>query len=139
MFGRKKKSVAASDVKLPPNWGKVPGHEDVFPGPNKETVLEEAARITSGPRQRDYDSPLPNHRRIACLWNSYLSIRKEPEGEIAPEDVATMMVLLKIARHVFTPRRDNIVDICGYARCLEQMAADREAECSDLSETPDVP
>lgn len=138
MFGRKKKSVAASDVKLPPNWGKVPGHEGVFPGPKIETVLDEAARITSGPRQRDYDHPSPNHQRIACLWNAYLFIRKEPEGEISPADVATMMILLKIARNVFTPTRDNLVDICGYARCLEQIK-ERESKCRDFSVNLDVP
>jgi hypothetical protein len=112
--------------KLPQNWGKVPGHEDVFPG-KAETVLEEAARLTSGDRQRDYDHPFRNHQRIARLWNAYLDCRKEPKGRIMPEDVATMMILLKIARNVFTPKRDNLVDVCGYARCLEQIADYTEA------------
>jgi hypothetical protein len=86
------------------------------------TILDEAARLTEGDRQRDYDHPLPNHQRVARLWNAYLDCRKEPGGRISPEDVATMMILLKIARNVFTPKRDNLVDICGYARCLERMA-----------------
>lgn len=32
-----------------------------------------------------------------------------------------MMVLLKIARDIFTPTRDNLADIAGYARCIERM------------------
>lgn len=89
-------------------------------------ILQEADLLTAGDRQRDYDHPLPNHQRIARLWNAYLDCRREPEGRILPEDVATMMILLKIARHVFTRKRDNLVDICGYARCLERMADDTE-------------
>ena len=95
------------------------------------TILEEAAQLTSGPRQRDYDSPLPNHRRIATMWNAYLSIRRRPDGAISPEDVATMMLLLKIAREVYTPKRDNLVDVAGYARCLEQMREERDAVLSN--------
>lgn len=94
--------------------------------PVAETILEEAARLTSGPRQRDYDHPLPNHERIATLWNAYLRIRPatvETYHELSAEDVAWMMILLKAARDVYTPKRDNLVDVCGYARCLERMRA----------------
>ncbi len=82
-----------------------------------EGVLEEALRITSGDRQRDYDHPKPNHERIAALWNAYLGIRKDPMADISAEDVAKMMILLKLARDAYTPKRDNIVDAAGYVRC----------------------
>jgi len=91
------------------------------------TVLSEAASATSGPRQRDYDHPTPNHDRIARLWNAYHNCRKFPDDQLDGQDVARMMILLKIARDVFTPKRDNLVDICGYARCLEQMRDYTEA------------
>jgi len=86
-----------------------------------DNILQEADLLTAGDRQRDYDHPLPNHTRIATMWNAYLGIRREPEGPVSPEDVAHMMILLKISRDVFTPKRDNLVDICGYARCVERM------------------
>jgi hypothetical protein len=88
---------------------------------DSKTILEEAAEITAGPRERDYDHPLPNHLRIARLWNAYFACRKEPTAELDAEDVARMMILLKIARDVFTPKRDSLVDIVGYARCLERI------------------
>lgn len=47
-----------------------------------EGILDEAKRITAGERQRDYDHPLPNHNRIAVLWNAYLSMRKGPRGRL---------------------------------------------------------
>ena len=94
--------------------------EDNWP---TETILDEAARLTSGDRQRDYDHPLPNHRRIARLWNAFLAIRQSPSAEISAEDVAKMMILLKIARDAATEKRDSLIDIAGYARCLEKMRA----------------
>ena len=86
-----------------------------------EGILDEAIRITSGDRQRDYAHPLPNHERIAEMWNAYLNIRKHPTGFIEAEDVAAMMILLKLVRNAHTAKRDNSVDIAGYARCLARI------------------
>jgi hypothetical protein len=102
----------------------------------REDILEEALRITSGDRRRDYDHPLPNHQRIALLWNAYEGIKPEGQrGADSPQDVAAKMILLKLARHVFTPKRDNLVDVCGYARCIALMdeAGQAEAEGSKHS------
>jgi len=76
---------------------------------------------TSGDRRRDYGSAKENHEVIATLWNAYLAIRKEPWSLISASDVAAMMILLKLARHSNSPKRDNYVDIAGYARCLSQI------------------
>ncbi len=89
---------------------------------NQESILEEAIRVTSGARRRDYDSATPNHQRIADFWNCYMKSRKEPNAEISALDVATMMILLKIARASYTPTRDTFVDIAGYARCCSQIS-----------------
>lgn len=86
-----------------------------------ESILEEAVRITTGDRRRDYDHALPNHQRIADLWNAYLNLRKDPKADITPLDVATMMILLKVARAAHTPTRDSYVDIAGYAKCCSQI------------------
>jgi hypothetical protein len=91
--------------------------KDMEQEPNQEGILQEAIRITSGDRRRDYDHPTPNHQRIADLWNAYLNLRKTPNADISALDVATMMILLKIARAAHTPTRDTYVDIAGYSRC----------------------
>jgi hypothetical protein len=92
----------------------------------KESILEEAVRVTSGDRRRDYDHPEPNHKRIATMWNAYLSIRKDPSAEISPYDAAMLMVLLKISRDVYTSKRDNFVDAAGYIRCAAIIAGYEE-------------
>ena len=61
------------------------------------------------------------HKKIAEFWNVYLKIRKEPESAISPVDVANMMILLKLARHTETPKKDNYTDIAGYAYCASEI------------------
>lgn len=85
----------------------------------RETVLEEAARITSVDRQGAYGGPEDSFGLIANLWTDYLDARGYM---LTPRDVAKMMVLLKIARDTTgKPKRDNLVDIAGYARCAEMV------------------
>lgn len=79
---------------------------------NKPTILEEAAQITGGSRQENYGHPLPNHQRIAILWNAYLEARAVPadrrggaptlprEAHLRCADVVMFMILLKIAREL---------------------------------------
>ena len=89
-----------------------------------ESVLTEALRITSGARRRDYDSATANHDRIAGAWNWFLANRATqtvPFVPVSAADVAQMMILLKISRNLYTPKRDNLVDIAGYARCVAQI------------------
>jgi hypothetical protein len=97
-----------------------------MPSTPGETVLEEAQRITSGDRHRDYGHPADEHQRIAALWTAYLDGKACREGridfvDIDALDVARMMILLKIARDVHHAKRDNWTDIAGYARCLERI------------------
>lgn len=95
------------------------------PAPN---VCEEANIIAGGDRQRqrDYGHPLDNHRRIADLWNAYIKGRKDPAAPLSEIDAGLMMILLKVAREQNTPKRDNLVDICGYAKCIESMYSEIE-------------
>ena len=80
------------------------------------TVLEEADMQTTGQRPADYDHPLPNHERIAAVWSMILGV------DISPEKAALMMVGLKLARLAYNiEHRDSLVDLCGYARCIERI------------------
>ena len=85
---------------------------------SKESMLDEAKRLTSNDRQKNYGHPKDNFKRIADLWNSYMINRFNPESIISVEDVAWMMVLLKIARDLNKPTKDNLVDSIGYVRTL---------------------
>lgn len=101
-----------------------------------QSVLEEAAAATSGDRRRDYGTATANHERIADGWNWYLNARPAPDAPITPLDAAMMMIVLKIARSVHRPKRDNFVDIIGYARCGAQIAGfEPEVEQERTEET----
>jgi len=84
------------------------------------SILTEALECTSGDRRRDYDHARPNHERIAGYWNAHLRA-VGITGTLSAADVAMMMILLKVARQARTPKRDNLVDIAGYARCVAQI------------------
>jgi hypothetical protein len=94
-----------------------------------ESILTEALKVTGGDRQENYGHPLANHVRIAELWNGYLVAKSvTPDGSrdnrismLTPSDVAAMMVLLKIARNMHKPKRDNLTDAAGYCRCLSRI------------------
>lgn len=77
--------------------------------------LKQAYDAVHGDERRDTDSPLVVHSRIARYWSVYL------DKPIGPEDVAILMILLKIAREQSTSKPDNMVDVIGYTLCLEDI------------------
>lgn len=84
------------------------------------SILTKAEELINGQRAIDYGDARENHQRIADLWSAY----KWPEGDepYSPEDVAVMMILLKIARFMENGyHEDTVTDIAGYAGVLEKM------------------
>lgn len=73
-------------------------------------ILSEAAELINGERAQAYGEPEQSFENIAAHWSTYLGI------EITPVDVGMMMILLKVSRNGRDRyKRDNVVDICGYA------------------------
>lgn len=91
----------------------------------RETVLEEAKRCICQDRQNQYGAPEDSFFTIAQFWSAYLAGEHKLKCIISKEDVALMMVLLKVARtnghkhHV-----DNYVDMAGYAALAAELAED---------------
>ena len=75
-------------------------------------VLKEAIEIVMSDRQMDYGTPEDNFGMIANLWSIYFDIG------IRPDQVAGAMILLKLARSTNASKKDNAVDIAGYAACM---------------------
>lgn len=85
------------------------------------SILTTAEEIINGQRAVDYGDAKENHIRIANLWEAYTGV------EFTPEDVAVMMILLKIARFMQNGyHQDTVVDIAGYAGVLEKMQLPKE-------------
>lgn len=80
------------------------------------TILEEAQNAVYGDRQADYGTVTENFNTIAQLWSGVLKTK------ITPEQVGLCMVQVKIARQMYKPKRDNLVDGAGYFATLEKLS-----------------
>jgi hypothetical protein len=76
-------------------------------------ALREAAKIIAGDRDAQYGGPEENFARIAKVWSMILGV------EVSNEDVAMMMIGLKVARYANKSgfHADTWIDIAGYAGC----------------------
>lgn len=93
----------------------------------RKGILDAAEACVCGQREQDYGSPEDNFRTIAELWRQYIQARCVGPGvlvDLVPDDVAAMMVLLKVGRIAGGSfSQDNWVDIAGYAACGGEIAA----------------
>lgn len=72
------------------------------------SITAEAVDLVTGDRNASYGSASDNLGRTARLWSAMFG------WDCTASDVALAMVLVKLARHSHTRRRDNRVDIVGY-------------------------
>jgi len=77
-------------------------------------LLAEAAKVTEGPRGRDYGPPEVNlGERTADLMDAYLRHR---DSEVDGRDVCILQIMVKIARLIESPaHKDSWMDIAAYA------------------------
>jgi len=91
-------------------------------------VLDEAKRLTTGDRNVTYGPPDADFARTAGMLNALFGhILKEP---LTPQDVAKIVICIKLSRSVWNEKLDNYVDIAGYAACgweCVSVASDRES------------
>jgi len=92
-----------------------------------ESILEEAIEITEGARQETYGHPLDNFTREAAMASAYLSDKLRPGVTIDADDIPMLDIIKKVARQAHLRRRDNLVDIAGYASCAHRVEAERAA------------
>lgn len=91
----------------------------------RKRLLERAIDITSNDRNKAYGNPEDNFTNIAAYWSNYLSQSARIDITFTAQDVAHMMILMKMARLATNPsHEDSLVDIAGYAACA--------ADCQDV-------
>lgn len=76
----------------------------------EQDILEEALSITQGDRQEDYGDCKVELERVATLWSVIF------DTTVDSNQVALAMIALKMTRQMNKNKRDNWVDIAGYAR-----------------------
>jgi hypothetical protein len=82
------------------------------------SILEEAQAAVLE-RGESYGDVEDSFADIAWGWSRILGF---PDNQVLqPKTVGLMMIWLKIAREMHRPKRDNLVDIAGYAECLGRL------------------
>ena len=76
---------------------------------NRVSVLEKASNLITGDRADAYGD---FHDQMASISGMYTSLTGK---EIAPRDVALILMLLKLRRNQTDSGTDSLVDLCGYA------------------------
>lgn len=79
------------------------------------TILEEAAALIDGDRDVAYGNARRNWEEIAAMWSVIL---RHP---VTARHAILCMIALKVSREAHSSKRDNAVDIAGYAGLLERL------------------
>lgn len=93
----------------------------------KQNILQEADSLTAGDRGADYGHPLDDYAKTGMIWGALLhkwskeSAASNHPIPVPPELACLMMVGVKLSREVNKHKRDNLVDGCGYLRCVEMI------------------
>lgn len=91
-------------------------HPDMVNHPS-HTILDTAKSLIYGDREKDYGKTSDNFADIAKGWEVIT------KATITPEQVGLMMAWLKICRanKDNCEKRDSLVDLAGYAGCIEKI------------------
>jgi hypothetical protein len=91
---------------------------------SRVSVLTEAQGLVHGDRNASYGHPLDDWQRTAGMVSAMLGHKlREP---LTAEECAMILCCVKLSRQQNAPRRDNLVDLAGYAECVQWMLDERE-------------
>lgn len=98
------------------------------------SILQQAEHLINGQRQKDYGDKLTNFTQIAMGMEMVLADKLLPTATITAEDVALLMIQVKIARLAKSPEhQDSQIDIAGYIGCLSLLQEERQASLNEES------
>ena len=104
-----------------------------MPDAAEEPITAFAERLTTKDRRDEYGHPYEDFAKIAALWTVLLNVA------VTREQVALCMISLKMARLCHNPlHRDSMIDIAGYANCLDLIRQRVLVLKSKTEETADV-
>lgn len=98
-------------------WNNTPPPFDKDRSEKHKTILEEAREVTDGARQSDYGDAEESFDRICSILKAFDIL-------IDPYDIPIILIAIKLVRESYSHKRDNLVDICGYARLYSILKGD---------------
>lgn len=96
------------------------------PSPATGTILDEAKAAVLGSRAEDYGRCFTLYSKMAQVMNALFADRLNLHGGFAATDMPIIQIVLKICREQYKAKRDNRVDIAGYAEVLDQIRQDTD-------------
>ena len=81
----------------------------------RSSILLEADEIVNGQRQVDYSDPVESFATISKIASAIIG------KEITPIECCKVLMAVKHARQQFKHKRDNLVDLAGYAEILNRL------------------
>lgn len=79
-------------------------------------IALEASTLIAGDRNQAHGEIEATFKATACLWQAWLSVRRDPKSPLSASDVAHMLSLLKKVRSQHGEQNDDDhIDDCGYA------------------------
>jgi hypothetical protein len=125
--GEMTETPVAFSPDLPPTWGQMRKCTDGtgLRGMNETggTILDEANELVHGSRQKDYGHPRDDFAKTACMITGILLPKLKDGATVNTDEVALIMIAVKMSRLVHSWKRDSAVDICGYAATMEMLHA----------------
>ena len=91
-----------------------------------KAISSEAESILGGDRQSDYSDPVKNFDSIAKLA-SILNGR-----DMTDIECCNVLIAVKLIRERYKHKRDNLVDLCGYAEILNRIEENNKARSSQF-------
>lgn len=87
-----------------------------------KSMLQQADDLINGQRQKDYGDKLRNFTQIAMGMQMVLATKLLPGALITANDVALLMIQVKIARLAKSPdHKDSQIDVAGYIGCMDKL------------------
>ncbi len=83
-------------------------------------ILEEAKIIINGARREEYGSVTESFGKLAKMWSLILG------APVTQSQVCLCMIGLKMSRELNMHKRDNLVDLAGYAQLLSILEGDED-------------
>lgn len=85
-----------------------------------KSILKEAEEIRKGSRNSDYGDAVDNFNRIAQMASLMTGT------ELTPRQCVAVHIATKLSRESYRHKRDNLVDLCGYADIMQEVCENTE-------------